>query len=245
MFNHLTAWWRDKRVAWAYPMYREELKRAHLKKADVKFPLGVLQLRLDDLRAEAAAAAGRTHGSTDAIARELTRNASHLRERERELGLMGRDLAAELRDINCDLDAKYSQDRALRTEAAEIQGEVREAFGAIQHLYDRRKDWLGNPQPLPQWSFFGQSWNDLDALQDYLGDQKATQNDRWDEIADLGKKIREVSIHPPKAALSCRCMPALKRARMSARRSGRWGRSRCFRGRSGGDAGTTNSGCRS
>jgi transposase len=68
--------------------------------------------------------------------------------------------------------------------------------------------------------------------------KKATRIDVLDEAG-------AVCIHPPSAALSARLRPALKSARLSAHRSGRWARSRCFQGLSADGAGATSSGCRS
>ena len=174
LLRQISNWWQDQRINWAYRHHRAKLLETHRAEAETRYPVAQKRADIDTVHAQASCSAANLYGDPlRSMERRLSQTRTAVKERSRQLALVQEDIEPKVSKAIRAKEAKQLEKTELLRQKHVIDQDLNAAYSAVHSWHDDSRDWLGTRgRDIPQWSFFGQSWSQLDDLKDAVGEAK-------------------------------------------------------------------------
>lgn len=197
MIRKVTSWLLESRIRWNYSSYERRCREEHQAEADSRYPVGILASRIKRLKGDAVRKGDVAFG--DQLSAAKCKRASlslHLTNVRRQLDLIRRDFDSDLRQVKATLDSKHAAKIAIRREMQENQRGKNHAAREINNWHASTKDWMGNRyRDIPQSSFFGRSWSELDQRKDDYEEWAEESIAISEKLVDANDEILKLEDH--------------------------------------------------
>jgi len=182
----LRNWWQEVRIDSAFRKYEAVERLQHNKNLDRRFDTSQIEREIAvSEKAISAAADTKFAAEIHAARSRLTTCEANIEGRNADLTTIQRDHEPELIALEKDLSKIRSEIQAIRRQKQRAHTNLNNAQSEVREFHDSNTDFFGNRQHIPQHSFFGKSWSDLDPLVE-------ARQDAAEEVGSLSSSLGSV-----------------------------------------------------
>lgn len=161
----LRNWWQEVRIDSAFRKYEAVERLQHNKNLDRRFDTSQIEREIAVSEKSILAAADTKFAAEIHAARSrLTTCEANIKGRNADLITIQRNHESELIALERDISKIRSEIQAIRRQKQRAHTNLNNAQSEVREFHDSNTDFFGNRQHIPQHSFFGKSWSDLDPL---------------------------------------------------------------------------------